>query len=87
MFQNNMAFHIPDSNITLYADDHQLFVTGKTYEEVESTLETQGQQALTCIGTILSWQIQISFSLLRLTQETQMQTRTGVFSPSPTTRS
>ena len=47
MFQfNGMAFHIPDSNLTLYADDHQLYVTGKTYEEVESTLETQGQQAL-----------------------------------------
>ena len=41
-----MAFHIPDSNLTLYADDHQLYVTGKTYEEVESTLVTQGQQAL-----------------------------------------
>ena len=41
MFQNDMAFHIPDSNLTLYADDHQLYVTGKTYEEVESTLETQ----------------------------------------------
>ena len=47
MFQNDMAFHIPDSNLTLYADDHQLYVTGKTYEEVESTLKTQGQQALT----------------------------------------
>lgn len=23
MFQNDMAFHIPDSNLTLYADDHQ----------------------------------------------------------------
>ena len=22
MFQNNMTFHIPDSNLTLYADDH-----------------------------------------------------------------
>ena len=46
MFQTDMAFHIPDSNLTLYADDHQLYVTGKTYEEVESTLDTHGQQAL-----------------------------------------
>lgn len=23
MFQNDMAFHIPDSNLTLYSDDHQ----------------------------------------------------------------
>ena len=46
MFQNDMAFHIPDSKLTLYADDHQLYVTGKTYEEIESTLEIQGQQAL-----------------------------------------
>ena len=46
MFQNDMAFHIPDSNPTLYADDHQLYVTGKTYEEVESTIVTQGQKAL-----------------------------------------
>ena len=46
MFQNDMASHIPDSYLTLYADDHQLYVTEKTYEEVESTLETQGQQAL-----------------------------------------
>ena len=46
MFQNDMAFHIPDSNLTLYADDDQLYVTGKTYEEVESTLEIQGQRGL-----------------------------------------
>ena len=46
MFQNDIAFHTPDSNLTLYADDHQLNVTGKTYEEVASTLETEGQQAL-----------------------------------------
>ena len=46
MFQNDMPNHIPDLNLSLYADDHQLYVTAKTYEEVESTLETQGQQAL-----------------------------------------
>ena len=29
MFQNDMAFHIPDSNLTLYADDHQLYINRK----------------------------------------------------------
>ncbi|KAK2547346.1 hypothetical protein P5673_032753 [Acropora cervicornis] len=41
-----MAFHIPDSNLTLYDDEDQLYVTGKTYVEVESTLEIQCQRGL-----------------------------------------
>ena len=89
MFQNDMAFHIPDSNLTLYADDYQLYVTGKTYEEVESTLETHGQQALLwCRNNYLSANPdKFQFSLLRLTQETLMQIRRAAFSPSPITRS
>ena len=46
MTWHGMAFHTPDSKLTLYADDNQLYVTGKIYEELESALETQGQQAL-----------------------------------------
>ena len=80
MFQNDMAFH---------HDDYQLYVTGKTYEEVESTLETHGQQALLwCRNNYLSANPdKFQFSLLRLTQETLMQIRRAAFSPSPITRS
>ena len=46
MFQNDMAFQIKDSNLTMYADDHQLYVAGKNHEAVESRLKTQGQLAL-----------------------------------------
>ena len=46
MFQNGMSYHVNESNLTMYADDHQSYVTGKTHEAVDSDLVSQGWQAL-----------------------------------------
>ena len=46
MFQNDMQCHANESNLTMYADDHQLYATGKTHEAVDSDLMSQGRQAL-----------------------------------------
>ena len=46
MFQNHMRYHVNESNLTMYADDHQLYATGKTHEAVHSALMSQGWQAL-----------------------------------------
>ena len=29
IFQNDMAFHVKNSNLSMYADDHQLYITGR----------------------------------------------------------
>ena len=42
MFQNDMPYHVNESNLTMYADDHQLCATGKTNEAVDSDLMSQG---------------------------------------------
>ena len=46
MFQNDIAFYVDESNLTIYADDHKMYVAGKNHEAVESKLKTQGQLAL-----------------------------------------
>ena len=46
MFQNDIAFYADESNLTIYADDHKMYVAGKNHEAVESKLKTQGQLAL-----------------------------------------
>ena len=45
MFQNDLSFHVRDANLTMYADDHQLYVIGKDSETVWLNLKAQGQQA------------------------------------------
>ena len=30
MFQNDMAFYVDESNLTIYADDHKMYVTGES---------------------------------------------------------
>ena len=47
MFQNDMSFHVKESDLTMYADDHQMYATGKSYGLVETKLTTQGQLAST----------------------------------------
>lgn len=42
MFKNDMQYHVHKSNLTMYADDHQLYATGKTNEAVDSDLMNQG---------------------------------------------
>ena len=46
VFQNDMPYHVNESNLTMYADDHQLYATGKTHEAVDSDLMSQGWHAL-----------------------------------------
>ena len=42
-----MVTHVKDANLTMYADDHQLYVMGNNYEIVGSRLKAQGQLAST----------------------------------------
>ena len=46
IFQNDMAFHVTKSNLTMYADDHQLYTTGKDHNTVGDILQTEAQKAL-----------------------------------------
>ena len=46
MFQNGMSYRLNESNLTMYGDDHQPYVIGKTHEAVDSDLMSQGWQAL-----------------------------------------
>ena len=46
MFQNDITFYVDESNLTISADDHKMYVTGKNHEADESKLKTQGQLAL-----------------------------------------
>ena len=34
LFQNDLSLHIKDANLTMYADDHQLYVMGNICEIV-----------------------------------------------------
>lgn len=34
LFQNDMSFHINNANWSMYADDHQMYVTGKKHDVV-----------------------------------------------------
>ncbi len=45
-FQNDMAFHVKKSKLTMYADDHQLYATGKDHNTVGDILQAKGQKAL-----------------------------------------
>ena len=45
MFQNDMSYHVENANLTMYADDHQLYKTGKDHDTVGSNLKAQGQLA------------------------------------------
>ena len=41
-----MSDHVKDVNLTMYADDHQMYVKGGEHEIVRCRMKTQGQQAL-----------------------------------------
>ena len=45
MFQNDTSYHVNESNLTMYADDHQLYAMGKNHETIEPRLKTQGRLA------------------------------------------
>ena len=46
LFQNDMSFLVKESNLTMYADDHQLYSAGTKYNTVMSNLSTQGKLAM-----------------------------------------
>jgi len=41
-----MSAHVKDANLTMYADDHQMYVKGREHQTVRCRMKTQGQQAL-----------------------------------------
>ena len=45
MFQNDLAYHFKGPSLTMYANNHQLYVTGKSYDTVETQLKQQGEFA------------------------------------------
>ena len=46
LFQNDMAQQVTNSNLTMYADDHQMYKTGSNLAMVKDSLEEQGKQAM-----------------------------------------
>ena len=46
IYQNDMSVHVKDANLTMYADDHQVYVKGRDHETVGSRIKIHGQQAL-----------------------------------------
>jgi len=44
--QNDMSAHVKDANLTMHADDHQMYVKGRDHETVGRRLKTPSQQAL-----------------------------------------
>ena len=45
IFQNDMTYEIKNCKISMYADDHQLFVSGKSIQEVEKELNSDIENA------------------------------------------
>ena len=45
IFQNDMTYEIKKCSISMYADDHQLFVSGKSTKEVEKELNSDIENA------------------------------------------
>ena len=46
LFQNDMSFHINNANLSMYTEDHQMYVLGKKHDVVAQSIKTQGEQAL-----------------------------------------
>jgi len=41
-----MSAHVKNVNLTMYVDDHQMYVKGRDHETVGRRMKIQGQQAL-----------------------------------------
>ncbi|PFX13009.1 putative RNA-directed DNA polymerase from transposon BS [Stylophora pistillata] len=46
LFQNDMSFHINNANLSMYADHHQMYVTGKKHDVVAQSIKIHGEKAL-----------------------------------------
>ena len=42
IFQNDLTYQITDANISMYADDHQIYVIAESISQVEQTLRNEG---------------------------------------------
>ena len=47
LFQNDMTKLVKDTNLFMYADNHQIHVTGSDYNIASSRLQYQGKLAMT----------------------------------------
>lgn len=45
LFQNDMAHYVRNADLTMYADDHQLYTMGKDFDKVRNNLEKEGKLA------------------------------------------
>ena len=46
LFQNDMSFHINNANLSMYTDDHRMYVMEKKHYVVVQSIKTLGEQAL-----------------------------------------
>lgn len=42
IFQNDLTYQITDANLSMYADDHQIYVIAESISELEQTLKNKG---------------------------------------------
>ena len=43
IFQNDMTYKVNNASLSMYADDHQLYVAGNSVESIEQSLNDEGQ--------------------------------------------
>ena len=58
LFQNDMTLLLKDTNLFMYADDHQLYVTGSDYSTVSSKLQYQGELAMSWYRDIITCELE-----------------------------
>ena len=46
LFQNDMSFNINNANLSMYTDEHQIYVMEKKHVEVAQGIKIEGEQAL-----------------------------------------
>ena len=77
IYQNDMSAHVKGVNLTMYDDDHQMYVKGREHETVRCRMKTQGQQALSWYSNnfLLANPDTASFSLYTSIHENSIRTR------------
>ena len=46
LLQNDISFDINNANLSMYADDHQMYVMGNKHDIVVQSIKIQGEQVL-----------------------------------------
>ena len=76
LFQSDVTLLVKETNLFMYANDHQLYVTWSDYNIVSSRLQNQGKLAMSWYRDItLYLPTQRSFNVLLSIQETLTQTK------------